>query len=135
MAGGAGVEWYFGAKNNHNDLSTEDWRSRDRAWAWTAATIEFFQKHVPFAEMNGADELVTGEAFCFAKPPHTYLAYLPFGKTTKLDLAAASGNYKLTWYKGLDGLAGGEVTSITGGKTITLAPPGTGDWAALLIRE
>lgn len=29
MAGASGVEWYFGAHFAHNDLSAEDWRSRD----------------------------------------------------------------------------------------------------------
>ena len=29
MAGGAGVEWYFGYKFAHSDLNCEDWHSRD----------------------------------------------------------------------------------------------------------
>ncbi len=32
LAGGAGVEWYFGAQHNHNDLTAEDFRSRDKLW-------------------------------------------------------------------------------------------------------
>jgi hypothetical protein len=32
MAGGGGVEWYFGYNFPHNDLQCEDWRSRDRLW-------------------------------------------------------------------------------------------------------
>jgi hypothetical protein len=30
MAGGAGVEWYFGYQQPHTDLNCEDWRSRDK---------------------------------------------------------------------------------------------------------
>ncbi|MBA7605015.1 hypothetical protein ES703_12143 [subsurface metagenome] len=42
MAGGAGVEWYFGYKFAHNDLNCEDWRSRDHMWDLTRYALEFF---------------------------------------------------------------------------------------------
>ena len=32
MAGGAGVEWYFGYTFPHNDLNCENWRNRDHMW-------------------------------------------------------------------------------------------------------
>jgi hypothetical protein len=57
MAGGAGVEWYFGYKYAHNDLNAEDWRSRDRMWDQTRHALEFFQRHLPFSRMSQADDL------------------------------------------------------------------------------
>ena len=57
MAGGAGVEWYFGYKYAHNDLNCEDWRSRDILWDQTRYAIEFFQKYVPFESMDSNDDL------------------------------------------------------------------------------
>ncbi|MEL6805480.1 MAG: DUF5060 domain-containing protein, partial [Bacteroidota bacterium] len=42
MAGGAGVEWYFGYLNPHNDLGCEDWRSRDNVWNYTGYALDFF---------------------------------------------------------------------------------------------
>ncbi len=37
MAGGAGVEWYFGYRNEHDDLGMEDWRSRAAMWRQSRA--------------------------------------------------------------------------------------------------
>ncbi|MEO0733665.1 MAG: DUF5060 domain-containing protein [Bacteroidota bacterium] len=135
MAGGAGVEWYFGAKNENNDLNAEDWRSRERAWKWTAAAIQFFQQHVPFAEMENHDELLTAGAYCLANND-TYLVYLPFGQTTKLDLTQATGAFTLRWYAGETGAhAEGNDQPLTGGQMAVLTPPGDGDWAGLLTRN
>ena len=39
MAGGAGVEWYFGYQYAHNDLGLEDFRSRDRMWDQTRHAV------------------------------------------------------------------------------------------------
>ena len=37
MAGGAGVEYYFGYSLPENDLLCEDFRSRDRSWDFAAS--------------------------------------------------------------------------------------------------
>jgi hypothetical protein len=133
MAGGAGVEWYFGAFNAHNDLGMEDWRSRDRAWKWTSATIRFFQQHVPFSEMESHDELVTDGHFCLADPESVYLAYLPFGGTTTLDLSGTTGTMNVLWVKGETGeTSPGE--DVAGGTEVTLVAPGEGDYGVLLKR-
>lgn len=134
MAGGGGVEWYFGALSAHNDLGMEDWRSRDRAWGWTSNTIRFFQEHLPFEVMDGHDELVGEGAYCFAKPDEVYLAYLPFGGTTTLDLNAAPGNWKLRWFNPRTGKLA-DVREVAGGAILKLTAPGEGDFAALLVKE
>lgn len=36
LAGGSGVEWYFGAHHPHNDLTAEDFRSREELWKVSA---------------------------------------------------------------------------------------------------
>ncbi len=131
MAGGAGAEWYFGAYNAHNDLGMEDWRSREEAWKWTSATLAFFRQHVPFAEMESHDELVTAGHFCLAKPGNIYLAYLPFGGETTLDLSAASGDLQVSWVNGKTG----KVTpgaAITGGQKVVLTAPEPGDYGVLV---
>ena len=87
MAGGAGVEWYFGYEFPHNDLHCEDWRSRDHLWDLTRLALEFFQTHLPFAEMSHADELTAApDDFCLAQPGAVYAIYLPQGGSTTLDL-------------------------------------------------
>ena len=88
MAGGAGVEYYFGYKLPQNDLLCEDWRSRERSWDFAALALGFFaRQEVPLDEMEPADALVGNAAeddsrYAFAKKGELYLVYLPAGGTT-----------------------------------------------------
>ena len=47
MAGGSGVEWYFGYELPHSDLNCEDWRSREKVWEFSRFALNFFQDHLP----------------------------------------------------------------------------------------
>jgi len=134
MAGGAGVEWYFGARNAHNDLNTEDWRSRDRAWDWTAAAINFFQEYVPFSEMESRDNLVTEGAFCLGDDGNSFLVHLPFGGTTELDLSDYNHSFSYAWYNPSTGKEHPSdlILESMGGEKVLLEAPGPGDWVCLL---
>jgi len=68
LAGGAGVEWYFGWQNNAptSDLSNEDQRSRDRLWR-TSAKVRAFFETLPLLEMSARRE---GEAMIFEGAGH-----------------------------------------------------------------
>jgi len=138
MAGGGGVEWYFGYAFPHTDLNCEDWRSRDHMWDLTRYALDFFQNHLPFSEMNPADALtsVTGD-YCLAKPGQVYAVYLPNGGTTQLNLAGAAGTFTVLWYNPRTGggLVNGSVTMVTGGGQASLGNPPTEaglDWAVLV---
>ncbi len=99
MAGGAGVEWYFGYQNHNNDLACEDWRSREMMWNYTRIALEFFQQEVPFWEMHHQDELISsGNGWCLAKEKEVYLIYLPIGGPFEIDLTGASGNFVARWF-------------------------------------
>ena len=138
MAGGAGAEWYFGAKNHSNDLSCEDWRTRDRMWTYTANAVRFFQKYIPFHEMKSHDELIEGsEGYCFAKEGTVYVIYLPYGGMTTINLKNAKGNYSVQWYNPRTGaeLENGSVKQLTGGKLISIKNPPNDfkkDWVILI---
>lgn len=138
MAGGAGVEWYFGYKFPHNDLNCEDWRSRDRMWDQTRCALEFFHKHLPFPRMAGADERTSSaNDYCFARPGEVYAIYLPSGGTTDLDLGTTAATFTVQWYNPREGgpLNKGTVATVTGpGKVSVGEPPrDTGkDWVALV---
>jgi Domain of unknown function (DUF5060)/Putative collagen-binding domain of a collagenase len=99
MAGGAGVEWYFGYKFPNNDLNCEDWRSRDHLWDLTRYALNFFHRYLPFTEMAHHDELTSAEDdYCFAEPGEIYAIYLPAGGTTNLDLGNSSATFTIQWY-------------------------------------
>ena len=120
MAGGAGVEWYFGYNFAHDDLGCEDFRSRAEMWRQTRCALEFFHQYLPFSEMQSADELVNQpEAYCLAKPGEVYAIFLPPGGTARLELPA--GKFDVRWY---DSRGGGPLQ--VGGKE-TVSGPGMVD--------
>jgi len=137
MAGGAGCEWYFGYKFAHNDLNLEDFRSRDRMWDQTRHALEFFQRHLPFAQMQPADELTPAtDDYCLAKEGEVYAVYVPRAdKAPELKLPA--GPYTVRWYNPRAGgeLTTGTVATVQGGSTVKLGlPPGekNKDWVVLV---
>ncbi len=138
LAGGAGVEWYFGAKSPHNDLNLEDWRSRDRAYRWSAHAREFFEDHLPFWEMEGRNDLTESATnFCFAKEGEVYVVYSSFGQPASLDLSGTVGEYTVQWYNPREGgelQDYGELVRAEDGR-VELVPPGEGDWVSLLRRR
>ncbi|MCA9145313.1 MAG: DUF5060 domain-containing protein [Planctomycetaceae bacterium] len=146
MAGGAGVEYYFGYKFAENDLVCEDWRSRDNSWRYCHIALDFFnQQKIPFWEMVSADELIGNTShdnskYCFAKPDDVYLAYLPYGGTTTLDLSAAAGDYKVMWFNPRTGgeLQAGSVSTVSGGKSVQVGTPPAADkedWLCVIRRS
>ena len=138
LAGGAGVEWYNGARSPQNDLNLEDWRTRERAYRWSAHARTFFERYLPFWKMESHDELLTTEGqFCFARPGQVYALGLPFGRPATLDLSGDSGEYTVHWYNPREGgelLDTGEIVRADDG-AVMLVPPGEEDWVALLERR
>jgi hypothetical protein len=143
MAGGAGVEYYFGYKLPQNDLVCEDFRSRERSWSYCRIALNFFRDHkIPFAEMSNANGLIgntkdDNSKFCFAKKDSVYLVYLPKGGTTELDLSEAKGTFSVKWFNPRSGgsLQNGSVQEIMGGTKAALgqAPADAEeDWLAVV---
>ncbi len=146
MAGGAGVEYYFGYQFVENDLLCEDWRSRDQSWDDCRTALEFFRDHkIPFWEMTNRDDLAgnpqhDNSRYCFAKPGELYLVYLPDGGMTELDLSAAKGRFSVHWFNPRAGgpLQQTEQRYVTPGKAISLGPPPAQqkqDWLVIVQRD
>jgi len=143
MAGGAGVEYYFGYQLVENDL-LEDFRSRDRSWDYCRVALGFFRDHaVPLDKMTNADELVGNAAhdnsvYRLAQPGELYLVYLPHGGSATLDLAALADPktaFSLSWFNPRDGGPPQTASAqITGGTRATLTAPSTDDWLAVVRR-
>ena len=145
MAGGAGVEYYFGYSLPENDLVCEDFRSRDKSWDFCRIALDFFRdERIPFAEMSNADALIgnaenDNSKYCLAKTGDTYLVYLPNGGTTELDLGGTNGTYTVSWFNPRSGgaLSDGSVGSVTGGSKVSLGnSPGdpNEDWLVIVRR-
>ncbi|WP_265561698.1 DUF5060 domain-containing protein [Sphingomicrobium arenosum] len=55
LAGGSGVEWYFGAQHDHNDLTAEDFRSRDKLWRISSAARRLVEDTFDLATRRPCD--------------------------------------------------------------------------------
>jgi len=143
MAGGAGVEYYFGYKLPQSDLVCEDWRSRDKSWDYCRIALDFFgEQKIPFWEMENADEKVGNPSrdnsrYCFAKAGEVYVVYLPVGGGAELDLLDAPGTFEVEWYdpRAGGGLLRGSVREVAGNARANLGRPpsdASEDWVVLV---
>jgi N-acetylneuraminic acid mutarotase len=138
MAGGAGVEWYFGAKHPATDLSSEDWRLRDRLWTLSNHARVFFENHLPYSQMQAKNDLVNSDgAFVLAKENAVYAVYFPNQRDAKIDLRNASGDFSVRWFDPLKGggLQHGSIGTVTGGRITHLGTPSQQaeqDWLVLI---
>ncbi|MGJ8697909.1 MAG: DUF5060 domain-containing protein [Verrucomicrobiaceae bacterium] len=134
MAGGWGVEYYFGYKLPQNDLVCEDWRSRDQSWTYGKVALDIFHKeNFPLTEMNSRDDLVgNGEkenkAYCLAKKG-LYLVYLPYGGQHKLQLLNNDKVQTIRWYNTRNGEQTATIPFVGNG---TLTAPDNNDWLAII---
>jgi len=145
MAGGAGVEYYFGYQLPENDLTAENFRSRAQTWRFSKIALEFFRtQRVPFWQMVNADALVGNFAhdnsrYVLAEPGALYLIYLPAGGTATLDLTGTKGVFNVRWFdpRTGGGLWRGSIVDVPAGGPIGLgnAPNHpTEDWLVVVRR-
>lgn len=145
MAGGAGVEYYFGYQQPCTDLNCEDWRSRNRMWDYNRHALNFFREYLPFHEMENRNDLIGNnnnsddDGYCLAKVNDIYAIYLPPNGEITLNLTNATGTFNVRWYNPRNGgdLQQGTVTSVLAGASRSLgAPPDSSgeDWVILLSR-
>ncbi|WP_010177135.1 Kelch repeat-containing protein [Aquimarina agarilytica] len=144
FSGAAGVEWYFGAKHPHNDLTSEDWRQRNQLWEITNHAKTFFDTYIPYWEMQPNHKLInTKGAYCLQKPGEVYAIYLPEVINSTINLSNIKANFDVLWYHPLTGgnLQQGSIKKITGGTIRKIGTPpkklnstSNKDWVVLLNR-
>lgn len=142
MAGGAGVEYYFGYKLPENDLVCEDFRSRDKSWDYCRLALAFFREQdIPFADMQSANALIgnpkdNNDKYCLAQPGELYLVYLPEGGETDIDLRDVRGDFTLQWFNPREGgVLQNQPPLVQGGGVVTLKAPDANDWLAVVRRN
>ncbi|MBN2326895.1 MAG: DUF5060 domain-containing protein [Candidatus Omnitrophica bacterium] len=136
-------------------LDTENFRSYEKHWKYMWYARKFVEGHLPFWEMEPADELVhvettvpmvlpdgkilNAKAEAFAKPGAIYAIYLPSGNPgATIDLTGVEGVYSLTWYNPRTGEFEGDAAFIQGGIEARLGSPprqSSYDWVALLKKR
>ncbi|MCK4958897.1 MAG: hypothetical protein KAT00_05845, partial [Planctomycetes bacterium] len=135
MAGGAGLEWYFGYKHPHSDLTCQDYRSRDKMWDQSRYALEFFKEYdIPFWDMKSGDELTANtNDYVFYKDGEVYLVYLKYGGTVSVEIS--KGKFSYGWFnprtgKGIDGLLAAGKARV--GKKLEVTAPDNNDWLLVL---
>lgn len=135
MAGGAGVEYYFGYRLPQNDLLCEDLRSRDRSWNYGRLALHFFRSlAIDVAQFQPADALVhpapaVADAWCLAAPGKLYVVYFLQGGPATLDLTGHPGDYRLAWFDPRTGQTSSAGQLSGGGRVSLPTPPSSDDWA------
>ncbi len=124
MAGGAGVEYYFGDEQPHSDLTCQDFRSRDATWDDVRHALTFFNEYVEFWKMKSMDYLVSAGSWCFAAEGEAYVIYILAGYTGDI-LLNNTATYQVAWFDPRNGgdLQPGSQVSVTGRGVRSLGTP------------
>ena len=95
MAGGFGVEWYFGYASPNSDLTCQDFRSRDLFWDQNRYALHFFETYIPFWDLQPADELTEDNvSYCLTNENDYYVIFLPMElETTRVDLGDSDATF------------------------------------------
>ena len=141
MAGGAGVEYYFGYGTGETDLTCQDFRSRAHKWEDAKIALDFFNTYIPFWEMESTDSITTdNDAYCFSKTDDYYVIYIPGNDTTDINLGNTGNQFSIQWFDPRNGgaLQNGSVTTISATGTVGIGNPPSDadkDWVVLLTNN
>lgn len=130
MAGGWGVEYYYGYKTGCKDQDCNDHRTRESKYKDVGRAVRFFEITGLNKVINKArnrDELVNKGDWCLAVPSEYYIVYMQKG-SSRIKLPA--GEWKVQYYdpKNDKGLIDGGTT------TGNLDSGGSGDWVAYISK-
>ncbi len=131
MAGGAGVEYYYGYQTGCTDLTCQDHRTRAQKYTQLSYTLDFFQDHfqqyLPNVEEARSITAATND-YVLSKPGVAYAFYSPDGATTSINLP--SGDWTVQWYNPRTGVMTNIINDVSG----SLSPPDSNDWVGLITK-
>lgn len=136
MAGGEGVEYYYGYQTGETDLTAEDHRSRATKWADAKYALDFYSA-VDFNSMTPDNSIVNGSGnFAMRNDGVEYIAYFQNASNQTIDISP--GTYSVKWFDPRNGgvFQNGTIVEVSGGTdTVIGNPPSstTSDWAVQLL--
>lgn len=140
MAGGSGVQYYFGTSFAESDLTLQDFRSRATLWDQSRYALEFFATNkIPFAAMASANSLVSAGSLCLAAADaSTIVVYKKAG--SGIPTVTTKASYKVSWYNPRKGgaLATTAIATVPAQTAASLGPSPDSDdldWVILLLRS
>ncbi|WP_018612146.1 DUF5060 domain-containing protein [Segetibacter koreensis] len=136
MAGGAGVEYYFGYKTGETDLTCQDFRSRAKSWRYAKYALEFFKTYLSSIELKPLNNVSNG--WSLGKDSEVYVVYLKKGGTSNIHLPFSNYSYSVQWYNPRAGgpLQNGSIKHVNSGTVSIGHPPSdsSSDWTVLIKR-
>lgn len=98
---------------------------------WTGIMRRFFEKNLPWWEMNPANELIrSGKGYALALEGKCYAVYIPEAQRIAINLPP--GRYSATWFDPRSGDYKPIPGKVPGGRWQSPRPPASGDWALLI---
>lgn len=136
MAGGAGIEWYFGAHHPGNDLTVEDLRGRHNLWQQTSIAAKFIEGY-PYWNMSPMHQLsVRDDDYCLALEGETYIVYVPDNASKNILRINAEQKFQVAWFNPREGgdMVAGVVTKVSSNEVDFGVPPEDSekDWVAVI---
>lgn len=125
MGGGAGVEWYFGARMPANDLTTESFRGYENLWQQTRHAVQFFEDNIAYWQMEPCQDIIDrAEAYCAMIQDEMFLIYFIEGGMGFVNLPEGE-MFDVQWYDPVNGgaLQQGSVKHVQGGHRIETGFP------------
>ena len=127
MAGGYGVEWYFGYASPNSDLTCQDFRSRDLFWDQNRYALHFFNNYIPFWEMEPNDSLTANNvSYCLAKKDEIYVVYSETNADKiELDIGTSGKTFEIKWFNPRHGgnLQDGTISTVKANESVKLGKP------------
>ncbi len=144
MAGGAGVEWYFGYNYPNSDLTCQDWRSRENMWEQTNIALDFFRENLPFQRMEANQDFTSiGNYYGFSDADRLHVVYFSsLRHAASFQPKKGNGTYEIRWFNPREGgrLLAGTVLEVDMEKWKGVGSPtekaaDSEDWVMVLKRK
>eukprot|EP01061_Rhynchopus_euleeides_P017517 TRINITY_DN2911_c0_g1_i11.p1 TRINITY_DN2911_c0_g1~~TRINITY_DN2911_c0_g1_i11.p1 ORF type:complete len:1566 (+),score=363.64 TRINITY_DN2911_c0_g1_i11:508-4698(+) len=140
LAGGGGIESYFGYQTSNNDLNAQNFRVREDWWKYCAIALDFFNSDVmdgKFQDFSPCDSMTSvWNNWCLGSKGDTYVVYMPDGsRSGTMKFGADTTTYKLKWFNPRTGDYDRRTSLITARGTTSFGQaPSSDDWVAVLTK-